>query len=287
MYAVNMQVINANSSRQVLPVLDSAPVEDLFLQLRKDKEAQRFIDTCFDNGRTFRGRITNILLVLGRETIGKWFLNGRSELSGALCPNSLFVLSEKQFRKLLEPVCTGKLFDQTQLLDIGAGDGSVTASVAKACNLEAASVLAVEAAVTKRWRLEKAGFKVSTELPSVSAAFDVVVMLNLLDVTHDPVRLFSDAVDALKPGGFLILGLVLPYRPKLSFGVEPLAGLSQGLNASAEHAAFEVNFVELLTFLSAYPLRLRKWTRVPYLSCGDHQAAIYAYNDAFLILEKT
>lgn len=289
LYAVDMRFISKELRRKPAPALGAAEIQNLFLPLQKDSETQIFIDSRHANARTIQSRISNAILTIGRATIGKLFLNGNSEVIGLLFPGGLFVASEEHFRKLLEPVLKRAYFDQFQLLDIGAGDGSVTAALARACNLDFASVWTVEAAMSKRWRLQRAGFQVLTDLPPFSSVYDVLVILNVLDVAQDGAQLLSDALAMLKPGGFLVLGLVLPYRPKLNFGVNTLAGLSTDLNASntKRGAVFEKNFVELLHFLSAYPLLLQKWTRVPYLSGGDQRSAVYVYDEALMLLEKT
>lgn len=43
--------------------------------------------------------------------------------------------------------------------------------------------------------------------------FDVVSCLNLLDRCSDPAKLLENMKTAVKPGGRIIVALVLPYRP--------------------------------------------------------------------------
>lgn len=43
--------------------------------------------------------------------------------------------------------------------------------------------------------------------------FDVVSCLNLLDRCSDPTKLLGDMKTALKPGGRIVVALVLPYKP--------------------------------------------------------------------------
>eukprot|EP00928_Gymnodinium_smaydae_P056728 TRINITY_DN40054_c0_g1_i1.p1 TRINITY_DN40054_c0_g1~~TRINITY_DN40054_c0_g1_i1.p1 ORF type:complete len:344 (-),score=9.32 TRINITY_DN40054_c0_g1_i1:754-1746(-) len=281
-YVCDLEFIAKQLATKNMRVLGSSQVHELFVDMSIDEETHAFMQSSISKARTARYRAANILKALGHSTVGSWFLHGKSEVVGLLFPGSLYVASLEQFRKLID-VFPGA--SEVRMLDIGAGDGSVTHSLAKALEVPPDSVLAVEAAASKRWRLQQAGFQVASELPQVKHAFHTVVVLNVLDVTDDPVQLLVDAIRLLKPGGYLVLGLVLPYRPKINFDVKTLPGVSLNLNGTRK--GFEVNFAEFLNLLSEYPLTLRKWTRVPYLSSGDHRSAFYAYSEALLVLEHS
>jgi 2-polyprenyl-3-methyl-5-hydroxy-6-metoxy-1,4-benzoquinol methylase len=54
--------------------------------------------------------------------------------------------------------------------------------------------------------------------PSAGIKFDVITCLNLLDRCDRPLSLLRDLRASLKPGGRVIVALVLPFTPYVEIG---------------------------------------------------------------------
>lgn len=91
--------------------------------------------------------------------------------------------------------------------------------------------------------------------------------------------------ECLRPGGILLIALVLPYEPFVEDHAHKKAPSEE---LPVENGGWEVGVSSLwdgvLRPLGYSPLAL---SRVPYLCEGDMDTDYYALDDALLVLERT
>lgn len=132
----------------------------------------------------------------------------------------MFVFSKSQFRRLLNIDETWKA---DALLDLGAGDGRVTAVMEKYFS----KIYATEQSPSMRWRLRQQNYDVLEIDEWTGRTYDVISCLNLLDRCDKPLTLLSDIRKALNPlGGKLVVAIVLPFSPCVESGTVTLSLLS-------------------------------------------------------------
>ena len=132
----------------------------------------------------------------------------RTDASAQFLNRTMLVATAAQFRALLHRVHV----NAESLLDIGAGRGSVTASLAQALRLNTSQVTTMEASPQIRDQLRQLGFRAVEGFDELrNVKFGVVALLNVLDRTHDPRALLRAAANAMEPRGVLLVATVLPY----------------------------------------------------------------------------
>lgn len=193
----------------------------------------------------------------------------------------MHLLSSSAWRTLLGGRRGGRL------LDVGAGSGDVTVALG-AC-FDAVEATEVSRGMAKR--LTKRGIHchpvdLATE-PLDAARFDCVSLLNVLDRCQRPRRLLQHCLQALEPGGTLLIALALPYRPFYFAGPstpEPLERLQcdPGSLGSWEDAARRFIERDLLPL----DVALECFARAPYLSAGDSAQPLYELDDVLVVLTK-
>ena len=110
-------------------------------------------------------------------------------------------------------------------------------------------------------------------------------MFNLLDRVDRPRSLLRDAISLLRPGGQLLITVVLPFRPFVENGRNREAP-SEGLDLPYD-ANFETSASLLWSRLfEGEGLRLRSFSRLPYLSAGDQFCRCYCLEDAVFVLDR-
>lgn len=187
------------------------------------------------------------------------------------------------------------------LLDVGAGDGGVTAQLATLFGCVAATEAsepmarrlrrnpAVGAVLSGAAAADLAAAPAACRaagLGGVAAAgFDVVSCLNVLDRCDAPLDLLRGLAAALRPGGVLLLGVVLPFRPFVEEG--PARRAPRQALGLRRDGRFEACLAQLWADVLA-PAGLggaaRAAARVPYLSEGDSEAPAYSLDCALLVL---
>jgi len=184
------------------------------------------------------------------------------------------------------------------LLDIGAGDGQVTQKLAPLFD----AVVATEASAHMERRLRRRNFDVTlatTDLPEVvevarsalaghskvnfDGEFDCIALLNVLDRCDKPLTLLKEVKSMLRPGGKLLLAVVLPFRPFVEDGtrrIPPTEKLGLPRNAGWELS------VQMIVDKVFTPLELQvdRVARVPYYSTGNHMHPLYTLDDAVFVL---
>jgi len=194
------------------------------------------------------------------------------------------LLPTSAWRRLLGARAGGRL------LDVGAGSGDVTVALAPCFD----SVEATEVSRGMARRLARRGVRCHavdlTEAPLDAPPFDVVSLLNVLDRCQRPRQLLRHCLQALAPGGTLIVALALPYRPFYFAGPatpEPLERLQCEPPAPRADPSWEDGarrFIE--RDLLPLGLELQSFARAPYLSAGDTARALYELDDVVVVLTK-
>lgn len=197
------------------------------------------------------------------------------DINGWLGTYPMHVLSTAQWETLLGGRPGGRL------LDVGSGRGDVTSELARLFD----ETITTETSKPMARRLRQRGFEswvgdlVSMEFDE--GTFDAVSLLNVLDRCERPLSLLGRARRALRPGGLLLIALVLPYRPFVYRDGVPAPPLER-LPIAAE--SFEDAATEfVLHGLLALGLEVIAVSRAPYLSGGDAHRALYELDDLLLV----
>ncbi|EOD05241.1 hypothetical protein EMIHUDRAFT_97165 [Emiliania huxleyi CCMP1516] len=257
-------------------------------KLTPDADLARFLEASAATSASRRGRVLTRLKWAAFYALQLHLGWSRTDASGFLRLQTLYVASEEQFRALLEhAVLQAGLADAAagaparSLLDIGAGTGTETAKLAAALGVAPNGVTALESSWALRRALRARGFRAAAALDELRGAppFTAAALLNVLDRCDEPLAVVDAAVAAVAPGGVLVLATVLPFSAKVFEGRiggrnaarkprEPLEFTGGAWPAKAP--AFEQGAVAFLDALvHRHPqLELASWTRLPYVSSG-------------------
>ncbi|RYG50362.1 methyltransferase domain-containing protein, partial [archaeon] len=238
-----------------------------------------------------------------------------TDTNAILRRGQMFVLSSAQLRDVLAPVLApasvdveaghaggvgrnipatvgtdGAHIPGLRLLDVGAGDGGVTARLAK--YFDHVTVTEVSAPMVRR--LRERGYAahhtavISSDIFPTAGLFDVVSIFNVLDRCDNPRDLLADAIRLLKPGtGRLLMAVVLPFSEFVEDGTErraphgmlPMRGARCGDGASFEHSLSAL----LMRVFLPMGLCVERIAKVPYLCRGDMRRPYYVLADAILV----
>lgn len=226
----------------------------------------------------------------------------RTTAHGFVGRGGMFVYSNEQIRTLLRPPGTPASallppdYQFESLLDIGAGDGGVTAKLQPLFR----KVYATEFSASMRWRLRRRGYEVlphdspfvvdPNAQPVERRYFDVIACNNVLDRADKPATLLRDMRDSLKPGGLLVLAVVLPWCPFVEDGPRqkaPSEQLPMKGGECCKGASYETSASKLFeNVLIPMGFELVRWTRLPYLCEGNLRIEYALLNDAVFVLRK-
>lgn len=241
------------------------PAAGQIVQLDLDQVGADYVDS------SSRARHGKIVTWLHRSLRG---LLSDFDINGYLGTYPMHVLSSDQWRELLGGAPGGRL------LDVGAGRGDVTASLARLFD----ETTTTETSKGMAKRLAKKGYRVLrqdlAESP-VQERFDAVSLLNVLDRCDRPLSLLGAARSALCAGGLLIIALVLPYSPFVYDGGRTRAPRERLPITSKEFERAASEFIDLS--LLALGLEVVTVSRAPYLSGGDAQAQLYELDDLLVV----
>jgi SAM-dependent methyltransferase len=261
-----------------------AAARGALVRLELDAETRAFLDSCGAHG------CADALAACLRPLLAV------TDVNGLLCRGGMFVLSRAAAGALLAAPLRAAAARRARggggaaLLDVGAGDGDVTARLAPLfCRVEATEVSWPMVA-----RLTARGFRArrTGSLAALPAgAYDVVSLLNLLDRADAPLALLCDAARLVRPGGRVLVALVLPFGEFVEDGARrrapraPLEGM-RGARCG-DGASFEASlaaFVERV--LPRAGLAVEALARAPYLCRGDARRPFYVLSDAILVLRR-
>lgn len=258
--------------------LTSMPEElqEKFVQLEADNDTLVFLEQSEDKSDWI---FTQIWHSLAKAVLSLFMT--QTSINGWLQRGSMFVVSFQQLLKLiLGPTwTTSPQWSSDSLLDLGAGDGEVTARFASAFQ----HVYVTEVSPTMQTLLKRRGFQLlDIDKWSSHRKYDMISCLNLLDRCDKPIELLGDIHSALNPGGLVLLALVLPFSPYVESG-------------SADHKPQQLmpikgrGFEDQVTSFVANVLtpagfEVVRWSRVPYLCEGDLRQSYYWLDDSIFIL---
>ena len=239
-----------------------------FVELGVDDSTRAFIDRALDEPQSIA---TTALRDVAAKMVSLYDANG---MLGAF---SMRVLSTEQWTVLLGDRARGRL------LDVGAGDGEVTAQAAPLFD----EIVATETSRPMARRMRKRGFDchevdlVAETLPEEAGPFDVVSVLNVLDRTARPLTLLERLPSLLVPGGALVAAVPVPVRPTVFVGpvqVDPEELLPGG------EREFEPAVADLVRFvLEPLGFHVDRLARVPYLCRGDPRRPVEVLDDAVFV----
>eukprot|EP01112_Ceratiomyxa_fruticulosa_P008296 TRINITY_DN2148_c0_g1_i1.p1 TRINITY_DN2148_c0_g1~~TRINITY_DN2148_c0_g1_i1.p1 ORF type:complete len:347 (-),score=69.35 TRINITY_DN2148_c0_g1_i1:99-1139(-) len=256
-------------------------LQPLTVQLEMDTETETFITTT-PRWSVWTNSLSNAL---------QWFVS-RTDAMGWLGMGKMHVLSESQARKVFEGLLPDKRGNR--LLDIGAGEGSVTKCLAPLFD----KVVVTEASTSMVRRLNSYGFQAIHVLdimadPYLSTQkFEVISCLNVLDRCSKPITLLKNMRTLLQPNGLLLLAVVFPFEPFVESSSNESGGYSSNQYQPEEFievcgrtwedkvACFTENVLEKTGY------RVVRISRVPYISEGDVYRQIYTLDDAIFVVTK-
>ena len=201
------------------------------------------------------------------------------DANGLLDMYPLFVASTEQWRLLLGPQPVARL------LDVGAGSGNVTRTLAPLAD----GVVTTELSRHMAERLRRSGFECHeldlAERDVPGPRFDLITCLNVLDRTARPRHLLRRMYDLLRPGGRLLIALALPYNPFFYRGSTTPDPLERLACAEPSWEAAVNGLVE--RELDPLGFGVLAISRAPYLSFGDSDSGLYELDDVLLVCQKT
>ena len=261
--------------------MDKIPqwLAERFIVLTADEATNAFLQRCSDDAAVWRVIYFRLLRQFYSVTDANGYAGG----------GQMFVLSAAHLNLLLDaafPPGTPRPFTPIRLLDIGAGDGNVTAEIAPL--FQEAS--ATETSHVMLDRLRARGLRavyspLLDEADVGSEPYDMVACLNVLDRCDEPLSLLRRMHALTKPnGGLVLLAVVLPFCPFVEDGSGQKSP-KQLLPIRAR--SFEGALTELVVnVLIPEGYEVLACARVPYLSqCYGQNAHNYALlNDALLLL---
>lgn len=241
------------------------------------------------------------------HTIAKTFLKlfmSQTDVNGMLKRGSMFILSEHQFQELLKAggfdlskfLTSNNSQNIIDILDIGAGDGEITANILhsviglsrkQGITHIQPRVYTTESSWTMRNRLEKMKFTVVEEIKQV-VNVPLIACLNVLDRCIDPHQILDDMYNALAPNGRVLIALVLPYSHYCEFNTShmPLRPLMDHWPEKARQFSFEAETVVFFEMLERKGFKIESWTKAPYLCEGDLHQSFYWLVDLVVVLSK-
>ena len=265
----------------------------LFQPLEPDQETAGFLQMCENQAWTYRAKR------YVRNNLKRFLMKFMSQTDalGYIGGGKMHVFSEKQVGELLNMT----LEDQRKktLLDVGAGEGGVTAKFVP--YFEHTVVTEHSKAMVRRLERKKKFTKVlqmshidvdvlrkeavSNNISlSDGKYFEAVALLNILDRCDAPISLMKQAKEVLDPvNGRLIVAVVLPFRPVVQDGrkkrspvesvkLRKVKGWEKSVNAINEEIFKPLGFV------------IERVAKLPYLSEGNSRKSYYVLNDAIFVL---
>ena len=242
-----------------------------FVELDADADTQAFV-------ADLERHPTSALRAWARRVAASWMSD--YDANALLDTHDMRVLGTAQWRTLLGERAGGRL------LDLGAGDGRVTDTLAPIFD----EVVTNELSTGMARRLRKRGYRcwlgdlAEEPAPESLGRFRAIAMLNLLDRCRRPRTLLERARDLLEADGVLIVAVPLPLSPHVHVGAETvdpeeLLPIARG---SFEHGARRL--VEDVFLPSG--LELEAWSRAPYLCRGVRHRPVLILDDAIFRLRR-
>ncbi|KAI9557452.1 hypothetical protein GHT06_017280 [Daphnia sinensis] len=249
--------------------------DELFLELDSaDAETQVFLERCQERSDAV---FTQLFHLVARTLLAPFV--SQTSINGILRRGSMFVISDRQFRKLFH---LADDYRAERMLDLGAGDGATTALLAGMFD----NVHVTEMSWPMKRILAARGFTIEdvegwSQRPD---GYDVICALNLLDRCSRPLTLLEQMKTALKPNGLVLVALAWPFRPYVEFSATGDHQPEQVLDIDGQ--SFEEQAVSMMrNVLKPLGFRVVSWSRLPYLCEGDLERTFYHLNDMIFALK--
>ena len=266
-----------------LHVCGNREVQELYQPLDLDRETRIFLDAyCQGDESIFRDLAARFLKLFWSVTDTNAFL-GRGQM---------FVFSTNQVGQLLRAsgLDLDSAWSRAWLLDVGAGDGNVTARLAPFVS----HVVATEVSHPMLTRLSKRGYTSVfatnlDEAPLPRQQYEIVSCLNVLDRASHPITLLGSLKARVTPEtGRILLAVVLPFCPFVESGtkqLEPSEIIPIDGGRCSDGATFEVAVSCMVkSVLQPMGFRVHSWTMLPYICSGDRTTPYYVLHDAVFVL---
>ncbi|RUS91785.1 hypothetical protein EGW08_000493 [Elysia chlorotica] len=244
-----------------------------FVQFDQDDGADEFLQNCQEKSDAI---LSQIFYSLARPILNVFMT--QTSINGLLRRGSMYIFSKPQFEQLMNYTAYHK---QGNLLDLGAGDGMVTAQMSSYFN----QTYATEMSGVMARKLSSMGYHVLDvdQWAESGLKFDVVSCLNLLDRCDKPMSLLAQIRKVLSPDtGRLLVATVIPFKPYVEFNSkthEP----SEFLRVTGSN--FEEQVDQLVSIFRQAGFVVEKFTRLPYLCEGDLRHSFYVLTDALFVLK--
>ena len=267
-----------------------------FVQLSADEETKNFIvQSAYKSGHIW----TQMWQDFAYHALKRFLGYTLTDIFGYLRRQSSFVLSTQQFILLREKAGLPSNLDEPEgfLIDLGAGNGDPTQYLQPLYN----DTFATEASWAMRDILEEKSIKVlDMDLwdrdGNHPRYFDAISCLNLLDRCEKPKSILRQIQKSLKPGGVLLIALVLPFEPFVECNycshkpVEDLMDTSKPYLAQEKwypnYPFFEKEISSVIEVLEVEGFSVDAWTRVPYLMEGNMGTKYFEPEDKYLYLHN-
>jgi len=260
-----------------------------FIQLSADDDTKNFLSHCVSQYES--PPLSRYVKSILRKPLGLFL--GHTDVNAFLTTGRMFVFSTSQFRALMAPWLQSRSemeLKALRCLDIGAGDGGVTAQLAPVFH----EVVTTEVSSHMVKQLRQRGFTCH-EVNDVAdvprgEGFDVISLLNVIDRCDRPRTLLQNVKRLLRSSdSCVVVATPLPLNPWVERGtswVRPTESIgrigcchtdnSRSWEECASHLVED--FVEPLGF------EVVNASRVPYISEGDLSNPYYILDDCLLVL---
>ena len=249
----------------------SQDIRAKFVQLHTDEETLAFIEHSVEQSDWL---FTQLWYNVAKSLLS--WVYCQTDINAMLSRGSMFVFSKQQFVTMTGIKEDANLGD---MLDLGAGDGRPTEAMSGFCD----KVFATEMSKPMRKILATKGFEVlEIDNWAKKEEYGLISALNLFDRCDKPMTIVSDIYKSLKPGGYFVVALVLPFRPYVES--VPSHEPSEEMNISGKY--FENQLESSVEMFKNVGFELLSWSRIPYLCEGDLARPIYSLDDSLIIFRK-
>ncbi|VDK47118.1 unnamed protein product [Anisakis simplex] len=265
--------------------LASSPqMNEKWHQFYMDRETEQFLEDSFDTSNAI---CLQVYYALASAVLS--MMMSKTSINGVLNRGGMFIFSTQQFHEFMRIPDDWDEYLK-YMLDLGAGDGRVTSTIANFYK----HVAVTEASQVMEWRLRQRGYKVipMNEWTKIDEPLDLVCALNLLDRHYNPMVLLNDLYRLTsRTNSLLLIAVVLPIRQYVEFHPNRKTNHAEELSVSDSRITVEgETFEEQATSLvekvfEPAGFELVRWGKLPYLCEGDHAKAYYKLDDAIFLLK--
>ncbi|GMR33313.1 hypothetical protein PMAYCL1PPCAC_03508 [Pristionchus mayeri] len=206
----------------------------------------------------------------------------KTNINGLLGRGGMFLFSTDHIRDFLDIPAEWSSKGH-KLLDLGSGDGGVTAHLAALFD----EVHVTEMSTMMQWRLRQRGFVVvdPNAWDQTHERYSLISALNLLDRHFSPRLLLSQLhKKAFDSGCDVLLSLVLPIKPYVEFHPNGTSIRPDQYLAVAGHTLEEQVSSLVDGEFRQSGFEVVKWSKLPYLCEGDLHKPYYRLDDVLFRL---